>query len=82
MNMNQSHYCKFGEDVKIEIGLKMKKQRVMKRMTQDSVADELGVTRQTISNWESGRDYPSLRMFISWCKVLKVKSGDILDDLF
>lgn len=36
----------------MEIGVKLKEARLRAKMTQENVAEELQVTRQTISNWK------------------------------
>ena len=38
----------------MDIGTKIKEARLAAKLTQEQVADELGVSRQTISNWENG----------------------------
>ena len=38
----------------MEIGSKLKDARIKIEMTQEQVAEALGVSRQTISNWETG----------------------------
>ena len=42
------------------IGSKIKAARVEKKFTQEQVAEVLGVSRQTISNWENGKSYPDI----------------------
>ena len=39
---------------------KIKNARTIKKLTQEQVAEDLNVSRQTISNWENGRGYPSI----------------------
>ncbi len=34
--------------------------RKLKQMTQEEVAEEIGVTRQALANWESGETVPDL----------------------
>ena len=38
----------------MNIGSKLNQARVAARLTQEQVAGALGVSRQTISNWETG----------------------------
>lgn len=38
----------------MEIGSKIKNARIQANFTQEQVADALSVSRQTISNWETG----------------------------
>ena len=39
---------------KMDIGSKLKSARAAAQRTQEEVAEALGVSRQTISNWETG----------------------------
>lgn len=40
-----------------DIGCKIKAARIEKKLTQEQVAELLGVSRQTISNWENEKSY-------------------------
>ena len=42
----------------MEIGKKLKDARVKSGMIQEAVAEEIQVSRQTISNWENEKSYP------------------------
>lgn len=42
------------------IGKSIKKHRTEKGMTQDQLAEKLNVTRQAISNWETGKTQPGI----------------------
>ncbi len=57
---------------------KIKIARVEKDLSQEQLADLVGVTRQTISMIEAGKFNPSLQLCISICKAL----GKTLDELF
>jgi transcriptional regulator with XRE-family HTH domain len=41
-----------------KIGMRIRRARERRRMTQDQLADALGVARPTISNWEGDKSYP------------------------
>ncbi len=58
--------------------LKLKAARVLKGMTQEDLADAIGVTRQTIIAIEQGNYNPTIRLCRSVCKAL----GQTLDELF
>ncbi|MBP5454097.1 MAG: helix-turn-helix transcriptional regulator [Lachnospiraceae bacterium] len=47
------------------------------QMTQEDIADKLGVTRQSVAKWESGETVPDLDK----CKLLADIFGVSLDDL-
>lgn len=44
----------------MEIGSKIKKSRIDAKLTQEQAAEALGISRQTISNWENERSYPDI----------------------
>ena len=46
------------------IGEKLKSRRTELALTQDEVAKNLHVSRQAISNWELGKNYPDLETII------------------
>lgn len=51
--------------------------RKMKKMTQEGIAEKLGVTRQAVAKWEAGETVPDLDK----CKLLAELFGVSLDDL-
>ncbi len=57
---------------------KMKIARIEKDLSQEQLAEMLGVTRQTIGLIESGTYNPTLKLCVAICKAL----GKTLDELF
>ena len=57
---------------------KMKIARIEKDLSQEQLADLIGVSRQTISMIEAGKFNPSLQLCISICRAL----DRTLNDLF
>jgi AbrB family looped-hinge helix DNA binding protein len=51
--------------------------RKMRKMTQEDVAEKVGVTRQAVAKWESGETVPDLDK----CRILAELFGVSLDDL-
>jgi putative transcriptional regulator len=62
----------------IEIENRIKLARVEKNLTQEQLADLVGVTRQTIGLIEAGKFNPTLKL----CLALAKATGKRLDDLF
>ncbi|MCH8556646.1 MAG: helix-turn-helix transcriptional regulator [Balneolia bacterium] len=58
--------------------IKLKVARVQKDLTQEELADIVGVTRQTIGMIEAGNYNPTLNLCIEICKAL----DKTLNDLF
>jgi transcriptional regulator with XRE-family HTH domain len=52
-------------------------------LTQKQIADALGITVQTVSNWEVGRAEPKLtiRQFKALLRVLQCSVDELPDDL-
>ncbi|MBQ5952187.1 MAG: helix-turn-helix transcriptional regulator [Lachnospiraceae bacterium] len=44
----------------MDIASKIRNSRTEARLTQEQAAEHLGVSRQTISNWETGKSYPDI----------------------
>ena len=55
----------------------LKQIRVLRGMKQKTVAEYLGVTRETVSNWESGRCACSMTNFKKLCDLYEVSMDDI-----
>lgn len=51
--------------------------RKLQQMTQEDIADKLGITRQSVAKWEAGESIPDLDK----CKQLAEIFGVSLDDL-
>lgn len=60
------------------LGEKLKTQRVALGVTQQEVADHLHVSRQTISNWEVGRNFPDIPMIISISEYYQISLDELL----
>lgn len=59
---------------------KLAKQRKANNLSQEQLAEQLGVTRQSVSKWESGDSYPDMAKIIQICKILNCTLNDIMDD--
>lgn len=44
----------------LNISEKLKQARLAANLTQEELAEKVGVSRQTVSNWENGRSYPDI----------------------
>ena len=63
-----------------ELGKKLKTARESKGITQQSLGDELYVSRQTISRYECSERYPDLLMLKKLSKVLDIQTDELLDE--
>ena len=62
------------------IGEKITELRKKYNYTQENLAEKIGVTRQTLSNWESNITSPDLNQASLLCKELKININDLLDN--
>lgn len=53
--------------------------RKMKKMTQGDLADKLGVSRQTISKWETGDSIPDMEMGMKLADILQVSLDELMN---
>lgn len=61
-----------------KIGLFIAKCRKEKKMTQVELAEKLGVTDKSISNWENARCMPDLSLFKPLCDALDITINELL----
>lgn len=61
-----------------DIGSKIKNARLEKKITQEQVAELLGVSRQTISNWENAKSYPDIISVIKMSECYDVSLDYLL----
>lgn len=62
----------------MEIGTKLKNARAKAKLTQESVADAIQVSRQTISNWENEKSYPDIVSVIKLSDIYQVSLDELL----
>ena len=55
-----------------------KQLRLEKGLTQQELADKLGITDKAISKWERGISFPDISMLIPISKVLEISLYDLL----
>lgn len=65
--------------VRMTLYVKLRRLRNNANLTQEEVATKLGVSRQTISKWESGLSIPQTEHIIEICKLYKITSDSLLD---
>ena len=59
---------------------KLQKLRKEKGMSQEALADELGVSRQAVSKWENGLSVPDSDMLITMSEVLETPVSTLLGE--
>ena len=62
------------------LGEVLKKHRTECKMTQEFVAETLGVSRQAVSKWESGVSDPSTSNLMALAKLFNITPEDLLKE--
>lgn len=64
----------------MDIGKKLRDARNAAKLTQESAAESLGVSRQTVSNWETGKTYPDIVSVIRMSDLYSVSLDCLLKE--
>ena len=64
----------------MKFGENLKSIRKMRKISQEELADKLGVSRQSISKWETGENYPSMQNIVCLCSIFKCKMNDLVHE--
>lgn len=62
----------------LELGSRISSYRQNKNMTQEELANRIGVTPQALSKWERNQSLPDVTLLISLCKVLEIRADCLL----
>lgn len=79
--LNSSEMRKEKNEIKQSLGEIIKEHRTRCKMTQEFVAESLGVSRQAVSKWESGTTDPSTSNLIALAKLFNVSVEELLRDV-
>lgn len=63
----------------IKTGRFMARKRKEQNLTQEQLAEHLGVSNKTISKWETGKCMPDYAVVKSLCEELKVSVSELMD---
>ena len=64
----------------MEIGKKIMELRKKKGLSQEQLADKVGVARQTISKWELGETSPDLKQAKELSKIFNISLDELVDN--
>ncbi len=64
----------------MSLGNKLAKARKKQNLTQEQLAERLGVTRQAVSRWESDAAYPETDKIVRMAQILEVSCDYLLQD--
>lgn len=63
------------------LGERLKTVRMRYNMTQEFVAEQLGVSRQAVSKWESGKAEPSTANLLALAKLYDISVEDLIKNI-
>ncbi|MBQ7874038.1 MAG: helix-turn-helix transcriptional regulator [Oscillospiraceae bacterium] len=69
------------EEIRKTLGETLKELRTERNMTQEFVAESLGLSRQAVSKWENGTSEPSTTNLIAIAKLYGVEPEELLKKL-
>ena len=61
-----------------DVGKNIRRYREEKKLTQDALAEKLHVTRQAVSNWETGKNQPDLDMLEALAGALEMEPAELI----
>lgn len=67
--------------VRKSLGEALKEHRTRCKMTQEFVAETIGVSRQAVSKWEIGTSDPSTSNLFALAKLYGISVGDLLKEV-
>ncbi len=67
--------------IKKSLGEVLKAHRTECKMTQEFVAEHMGVSRQTVSKWETGINEPSTSNLLQLAKLFGIPVGELLNEI-
>ena len=78
-----SHVIKMEKETdtaKKTLAERLKSYRIEKRMTQEYVAEQLGISRQAVSKWENGSCEPSTSNLVALAKLFEIDVSTLLSE--
>lgn len=62
-----------------KIGKFIAEMRKAKGLTQEELAEKLGVNNRTISRWENGKNMPDISLYKPLCEILKISIEELVN---
>lgn len=63
----------------VRIGRFIAEKRKAQKLTQQQLAEALGITDRAVSKWETGRSLPDASVMLELCRLLKITVNDLLN---
>lgn len=60
------------------VGEQLRNARQQRQFSQEQIAEKLGVSRQTVSNWETSRSYPDIERVMRLAEIYHLSLDELL----
>ena len=64
----------------MKFGDNLKRVRKIRKISQEELAEKLGVSRQSVSKWETGENYPSMTNIMCLCSIFKCNINELVHE--
>ena len=64
----------------MKFGDNLKNLRKSKKLSQEVLAEKVGVSRQSVSKWETGEAYPEMNNILILCKIFHCNINELVND--
>lgn len=64
----------------MNFGDNLKSLRKAKKLSQESLAEKMNVSRQSVSKWETGEAYPEMNNILELCHIFHCQINDLVND--
>lgn len=64
----------------MKFGDNLRKLRKLRKFSQEELAAEMQVSRQSVSKWETGESYPEMNNILQLCKLFHCQINDLVND--
>lgn len=65
------------DDFRRRFAALLRQKRIDAELTQEDLADRIGVRQPAISAWEAGRALPEIPTLLATCEVVGIDAGDL-----
>ncbi len=63
----------------MDLSEKIRLLRMKKGLSQEELAEQIGVSRQSVSKWESGQTSPEISKLMKMANVFEISTDELLD---
>lgn len=64
----------------MKFGENLKRLRKAKKISQETLAEKVNVSRQSVSKWETGDAYPEMNNILELCKIFHCRINELVND--